>query len=209
MNRKRDIAIQSFDKHLLNELSKINLEIESCAKKEGELEISIEIWNEQLLKIDIVSKELKELIEIMNEVSSEDKIAHFNIFFTNNTKKLYGKNYYVAYSQEDDGQFPLKLSNTSGADGPGKKKGLIAAFDLAYYMFSKSHNIKSPSFIVHDKMEVTDKEQLKTTFEIANECGIQLIIPLLQEKIDFLTVEQKKDSIVLELSDNDKFFKID
>ena len=95
-----------------------------------------------------------------------------------------------------------------GGVGSGKKKGLISAFDLAYYSFAEKKSIICPRFIVHDKMETTDKKQLREIFNITVETKAQLIIPILNEKLDFLTEEQRNEHIILELSNDDKFFKI-
>ena len=57
-------------------------------------------------------------------------------------------------------------------------------------------------------METTDKKQLREIFNITVETKAQLIIPILNEKLDFLTEEQRNEHIILELSNDDKFFKI-
>lgn len=120
---------------------------------------------------------------------------------------MYGESCVIAYNKSNDGTFPITLGNIGGV-GSGKKKGLISAFDLAYYAFAISENIVCPQFIVHDKMETTDKKQLQEIFNITEENKAQLIIPILNEKLSFLTSEQRNKHIVLELSNDDKFFKI-
>ena len=65
-----------------------------------------------------------------------------------------------------------------------------------------------PQFVIHDKMENTHINQLKTIFEICEGIKGQYIIPILRERID--KVEQKyiEKAKILELSSSDKFFRI-
>lgn len=65
-----------------------------------------------------------------------------------------------------------------------------------------------PQFVIHDKMENTHINQLKTIFEICEGIKGQYIIPILRERID--KVEQKyiEKAKILELSSSDKFFGI-
>ena len=204
---KSTIAIELLDGGLLSEYNKLSLKIESLMQEKGEIENSLEIWKENESNISRVSKMLSELTEKSDSAIIDDNIATFNEFFSKYTSILYNDSCFIAFNKQQDGEFPIKLGNIGGI-GSGKKKGLISAFDLAYYSFAEKKSIICPRFIVHDKMETTDKKQLKEIFNITQETKAQLIIPILNEKIDFLAKEQRNTHVILELSNDDKFFKV-
>jgi hypothetical protein len=68
--------------------------------------------------------------------------------------------------------------------------------------------IKVPQFVIHDKMENTHINQIKTIFEICEEIDGQYIIPILRERIDKVDQKYVQKAKVLELSTNNKFFGI-
>ena len=92
--------------------------------------------------------------------------------------------------------------------GTGKKKAVIVAYDLAYMQYSIKVGINVPQFVIHDKMENTHINQLKTIFQICNEIDGQYIIPILRERIDKIDQDYIDKAKILELSTDDKFFKI-
>ena len=68
--------------------------------------------------------------------------------------------------------------------------------------------IKVPQFVIHDNMENTHINQIKTIFEICEEIDGQYIIPILRERIDKVDQKYVQKAKVLELSTNNKFFGI-
>lgn len=204
---KSAIATELLDGGLLSEYNNLSRKIEDLMREKGEIENSLAIWKENETNILRVSRMLNELAEKSDSAIIDDNISTFNEFFATYTSILYTDSCVIGFNKQQDGQFPIKLGNIGGI-GSGKKKGLISAFDLAYYSFAEKKSIICPRFIVHDKMETTDKKQLKEIFNITEETKAQLIIPILNEKLDFLTEEQRKAHIILELSNDDKFFKI-
>lgn len=207
LEEKKKIAMDILDAGVLENLNVLNAKIEELSKEQGEIEQSLKIWKENEDNIKRVVKLLEELKNRTSETIIDDQFKTFNEFFTQYTSRLYGESCVIAYNKSNDGKFPITLGNIGGV-GSGKKKGLISAFDLAYYSFAIKENIICPKFIVHDKMETTDKKQLQEIFNITEENNAQLIIPILNEKLSFLTNEQRDKHIVLELSNEDKFFKI-
>ncbi len=74
--------------------------------------------------------------------------------------------------------------------------------------YSIEVGMKVPQFVIHDKMENTHINQIKTIFEICNKIEGQYIIPILRERIDKVDQQYIERSKVLELSSSDKFFRI-
>lgn len=207
LDEKKQIALDIVDAGALEQLNNLNTKIEDLSKEQGEIEQSLNIWKENEDNI----KRIKSLLFDLNTKTSaetiDSHISMFNEFFTQYTSRLYAESCVIAYNKSNDGSFPISLGNIGGV-GSGKKKGLISAFDLAYYAFAVEKDITCPRFIVHDKMETTDKKQLQEIFNITEENKAQLIIPILNEKLSFLTDEQREKHVILKLSNEDKFFKI-
>ena len=105
-------------------------------------------------------------------------------------------------------KFPVTAESFGGNVGTGKKKALIVAFDLAYMKFAEEMKITVPKFVIHDKLENTHINQLKTIFEICQNINGQYILPILRERIQEIEEYLVAESVVLELSENDKFFKV-
>jgi hypothetical protein len=104
--------------------------------------------------------------------------------------------------------FPVSLDSFRGNVGTGMKKGVIVAFDLAYMKFAEEIGIKAPQFVIHDKLENTHINQLKTIFELCKEIDGQYIISILRERVSKVDADLIEQAKVLELSSDDKFFKI-
>lgn len=90
--------------------------------------------------------------------------------------------------------------------GVVKKQATISAFDLAYIDFINKANLNYPHFVAYDKIEVIDIERIDKLFEISNSINGQFIVPILYDKIENF-YEKYKNNIILELSDNNKFFR--
>lgn len=73
--------------------------------------------------------------------------------------------------------------------------------------YSIHMGIKVPQFVIHDKMENTHINQIKTIFEICEEIDGQYIIPILRERIDKVDQKYVQKAKVLELSTNNKFLE--
>lgn len=206
--KKREITIDLIDNGFLDEYTLLNNRIEELSIAKGEIENGLDIWKENAANIKRIENAIEDLNKTSNETIIDDNIKAFNEFFTKYTTMLYNQSCVIAYNKQNDGSFPISLGNIGGI-GSGKKKGLISAFDLAYYSFANKRGITCPQFIVHDKMETTDKKQLSIIFNLVEEIEAQLIVPILNEKIDFLNEEQRARHVILELSNDDKFFKVD
>nr|WP_281179244.1 DUF2326 domain-containing protein [Vulcanibacillus modesticaldus] len=139
-------------------------------------------------------------------------LVRFNTHFSDFSEQLYGEKYVFTYNKNwknEKGSSPFTVSNMSGNPGTGKKRGQIVAFDLAYLKYLHEENIEFPRFIIHDKLENTHINQLETIFNICNKIKGQYIVPILRERIDKIEPALIKQATILELSQDDKFFKID
>lgn len=89
-----------------------------------------------------------------------------------------------------------------------EKSQIVDEIYIEDMQYSIQLGMHTPKFVIHDKMENTHINQIKTIFEICETIEAQYIIPILRERID--KVEQKfiEKAKVLELSTTDKFFGI-
>ncbi|MDY7539159.1 DUF2326 domain-containing protein [Undibacterium sp. 5I1] len=169
-------------------------------------------------KIENTKSEIESLrnsrAKIIKEISNstdelDGNVEKFNVYFGELSKYFYDERYIF------DLRFDTEIEKcryeiaciTPNSTG-GKKKGELSAFDLAYISFVNESKLKRPTFVVHDSIEDVDVNQVFDIFQQANQINGQYIVALLSDKIsderfkDFL-----KSSVVLELSESDKFFK--
>lgn len=207
---KERVTIEALDEGLLDELNMLNKEIEELSLKKGEIQQSINLIEEQEQSRVKYSKELSEIEEQMESDGVEEKIKKFNQIFAGYCDKLYGEKYLLAYNEnwKAEGKFPISIASLGGNVGTGKKKAVIVAYDLAYMQYSIDAGIKVPQFVIHDKMENTHINQLKTIFEICEKIEGQYIIPILRERIDKIDNSFIEKATVLELSSTNKFFGV-
>ena len=210
LKEKEKITIEVLDEGLLDELNMLNRKIEELSLKKGEIQQSIHLLEEQEQIRQNLNRELSDIEKQMNNEKIEDKIKTFNQIFSDYCQRLYGEKYLLAYNEnwKEEKKFPISIASLGGKVGTGKKKAVIVAYDLAYMQYSIELGMNVPQFVIHDKMENTHINQLKTIFEICEGIKGQYIIPILRERID--KVEQKyiEKAKILELSSSDKFFGI-
>lgn len=210
LEQKKDLTIDMLDEGLLEELNMLSTKIQKLSVEKGEINQSLKILegveNE---KNDI----LTQIQDIDNKIDSGDitqKIGLFNQHFSEYCRKLYDEKFMFVYNDKWKlkKKFPVSLDSFRGNVGTGMKKGVIVAFDLAYMKFAEEMGIKAPQFVIHDKLENTHINQLKTIFDLCKEIDGQYIIPILRERIGKVDADLIENAKVLELSTDDKFFKI-
>ncbi len=207
---KEKVTIEALDEGLLDELNMLNKQIEELSLKKGEIQQSINLLEEQEQARSLFSKELSEIEEKMESDGVEEKIKKFNQIFAGYCDKLYGEKYLLAYNEnwKEEAKFPISIASLGGNVGTGKKKAVIVAYDLAYMQYGIDAGIPVPQFVIHDKMENTHINQLKTIFEICDGIQGQYIIPILRERIDKIDDKYIEKAKVLELSSTNKFFGV-
>ena len=192
-------------------LQQIILELNKAHEQKGHLEEQKILWKSSNKKL----KEIKEEIEkIDRTINSKDdfiaeKVETFNKYFSNISNRLYGEQLALSIPEEDGKKsyHNLNIGSISGNPGTGKKKGQIAAFDLAYIQFADIEKINCLHFILHDQIETVHGNQiLNLLTEIGGSINCQYIAPVLKDKLpQDINVGQYK---VLALSQSSKLFKV-
>lgn len=185
-------------------ISKLN----QAHEKKGNLEEQRRLWassEEKLQRIDV------ELEEINLGITSKDnliqsRIAEFNKYFVNISSRLYGEQFVLSSDKNEKG-YELNISSISGNLGTGKKKGQMAAFDLAYIQFADALGNECLHFILQDQIENVHDNQISSLLtEIVSQINCQYVLPVLRDKLpDDIDVEQYQ---VLSLSETDRLFKV-
>ncbi len=192
----------------LEELEKIVLELNKYYEQKGNLEEQKRLWNQTISNIKKYKEELDRIDK--NITSKEDllneRITIFNKYFSSISQKLYGEQFVLSYDKNEKG-FELNISTVSGNPGTGKKKGQIAAFDLAYIQFADELGINCLHFILHDQIENVHDNQITSLLnEIVSNINCQYVLPVLRDKLpEDVDVEKYK---ILSLSQEEKLFKI-
>ncbi|PFI68963.1 DUF2326 domain-containing protein [Bacillus cereus] len=210
LEEKKQITIDVLDEGLLDELNLMNTQIESLNIEIGGIEQSLKILEGAEIEKLYFIEQINQINRKMNPDIINEKIKVFNKYFAVYCEKLYGEKYLFVYNNnwKEQKKFPVSLDAFKGNVGTGMKKGVIVAFDLAYMKYAEVMGISAPQFVIHDKLENTHINQLKTIFDLCQEINGQYIIPILRERVDKLDENVIERAKVLELSTNNKFFKV-
>ena len=193
---------------VLDELQQIISDLNQAFEKKGNLEEQKRLWNSTLKKLNEIEGELQKInegIEFKAELIQQ-RTTEFNKYFSNISYRLYGEQFVLSSDKNAKG-YELNISSLDGNLGTGKKKGQIAAFDLAYIQFADALNIDCLHFILHDQIEnIHDNQITNLLTEIVGEVNCQYVLPVLRDKLPKkIEVEQY---VILTLSQSEKLFKI-
>lgn len=180
--------------------------LEEELEKLGNIESSIKKWNDRILEINNSINAQADILE--------KNIAEFNKLFSAYSEIFYDEKFVLSPDFDQEKKiYKFNISNVDGAMGDGKKKGLIAAFDLGYISYANEKNILSPQFVMHDRIEGVHGNQLKSLFDIVNDINFngQYIVSILSGKFSELQLADHylEENKILELSQTDKLFKIE
>lgn len=192
----------------MEELQRIILDLNSAHEKKGNLEEQKRLWENTLEKTDSIKKDLDEIEKGISSLDDtiQERVSGFNKYFSEISNRLYGEQFILSPEKGEKG-YELNISSISGNLGTGKKKGQMAAFDLAYIQFADAYGIDCLHFILHDQIENIHDNQISNLLtEIAAEINCQYILPVLRDKLPSnIDVSQYE---ILSLSQSDKLFKL-
>lgn len=192
----------------MEDLQHIILGLNETHEKKGNLEEQKRLWESTLEKTNSISEELEEIDKGIGTLDGtiQERVTEFNKYFSDISNRLYGEQFILSPERGEKG-YELNISSISGNLGTGKKKGQIAAFDLAYIQFADANIIDCLHFILHDQIENIHDNQISNLItEIAAEINCQWILPVLRDKLPGdIDVSQYE---ILSLSQDDKLFKL-
>lgn len=197
----------------LDDLDRINNELNKLHQKVGEYNMTISQIDESERKLKDYEKEI---IELEQSIYSDQTIAHvkervekFDEYFTKYSKELYGEPYHLKHEIKvtKNGQKYYQFDTFSMAISTGKKQGETLSFDLAYIDYAQHEKIYHLDFLLNDKKELMDINQIMKVTKILENKNIQIVISILQDKLPESLNTDK--NVVLRLSQNDKLFRIE
>lgn len=187
-------------------------------EQKGRLEEELEKLQNIESTIETCDKRIGEITRIINSSDAakalEENITKFNQFFSSYSEKFYDEKFVLSADFDHDSNvYKFNISNVDGNLGDGKKKGLIAAFDLAYISYATSEGFKIPHFVMHDRIEGIHGNQLKSLFDVVNSDKFsgQYVASILSGKFSEFQLSENylEDNKMLELSQSDKLFRIE
>ena len=205
--------------HLFNELkSKKKIEeISDSVKEIGRLDKELASLTAIVEKRDDIDTKLKvetlELAELTSKLESElDNVISFEDKFIENFKKYTNDFYGVKYN------FSLHLNKEKGECAPdvdeiqsnnegGLKRLEVIAFDLSYIKTVYDSQVQRPNFVLHDSIDEIDIQYIRKIFNASINLPGQHIVSMLSDKLSTEDYLKYKDFIILELSNDNKFFK--
>lgn len=205
---EKTLSVSLKKKEFVEDINILVKELNDAYEQKGKYDEMNSMWESTEKKLGEIKKELE---NINAGISTKDglikeRIQSFNKYFSDISNKLYGELFVLSEAKNDKG-YDLNISSISGNLGTGKKKGQIAAFDLAYIQFADANNIECLHFILHDQIENVHDHQISNLLtEIVSNVNCQYILPVLRDKLPpDIDIDQYK---VLSLSQSQKLFRI-
>ena len=208
LSKEKNLTVQLKKNGATDDLQKIITELNSEFEKKGKNEELKRLWEQSIKSITEIDQKLSQINKslISKDELIQQQVAKFNEYFSNVTYKLYGEREILSADPTDKG-YEFKITPVAGNPVTGKKKGQIAAFDLAYIQFADNMNIRCLHFILTDQIENIHHNQIENLLiEIVLETNCQYILPVLRDKLPKdIEIAQYE---VLTLSQYNKLFKI-
>lgn len=202
-----------------------NISNESCFGGFILIEKEIQDKKEERGRITYVLNEIKNIdtdIQSLNDenIIIREKIKEYlkefetNLLVFNNLCKSISKEVFKSFSlyfstkDSSDTSIHFSVINENLVSGDGAPRAASMAIDMAFVEYIKIQRAKMPSFTMQDYLEATDEDKLIRLINLANQRNIQTIISILNDKLSLLDSGFLANNTILELSKNDKFFKV-
>ena len=205
----RKLSKENISVELIKEINNLSEQLSDANRKLGEYNERRKQLNDIAEKINTVDSKIKKITETIDaglKIFNEN-ISYFNQIFHKFQEEVYGEASTFIYS---DSEWGFKLSTDKSKSGSGQKKGEVILFDLAYNKLATEKNIKSPKFIIHDQLELTDITPKEEVFvKILPQLDCQFIVPSIRSSLTVLGEDFIKENTILELAKTNKLFRIE
>ena len=208
LSKENELAAVIKRSGAMDEFQDVVLELNRVYESKGALEEQKRLWESSVNQLVSIKKDLKEIDEGIDSLDDkiQQRVYEFNKFFSKLSNELYGEKYVLSADKNKKG-YELNISSLLSNPGTGKKKGEMAAFDLAYIQFADHMGIDCLHFVLQDQIENIHDNQINSILtDFVEKKNCQYILPVLRDKlptnIDIPRFE------VLSLSQDQKLFKI-
>lgn len=179
-------------------------------KQVGGLEESLNAIQSLRASLEDIDSKLEETRKTVEDGKAQltQRVSLFNEFFSALSKELYGEQYLLTFDESKNGSIVFSLTSVGANVGAGKKVSQTAAFDIAYIKFLRAASINFPTFVCHDGIEAVHGNQLSELLTTANALGGQLVLAAIRDKLPGISETFLEENTILELSQDDKLFKL-
>lgn len=155
-------------------------------------------------ELEKLSNELKK--ELINVDKFEKKLVKN---FKNYTKEFYNVEYNFSLNlDKDKSECTPSVDEIESNNEGGLKRLEVILFDLSYIKTVNEENVNRVNFVLHDSIDDIDIEHIKKIFLESSKLSGQHILSMLSDKLTAEQYNQYKKYIILELSEDDKFFTV-
>lgn len=162
-------------------------------------------------KKDDKDSELEKLSnELKKELINVDKFEKTLVKnFKNYTKEFYNVEYNFSLNlDKDKSECTPSVDEIESNNEGGLKRLEVILFDLSYIKTVNEENVNRVNFVLHDSIDDIDIEHIKKIFLESSKLSGQHILSMLSDKLTAEQYNQYKKYIILELSEDDKFFTV-
>ncbi|EMU8997180.1 DUF2326 domain-containing protein [Providencia rettgeri] len=192
----------------LEDLQDIIYSLNNAYEQKGALEEQKRLWKKSNNTLEDIIDKLDEIDKNIHSLDDklQEKIAIFNKYFSAMSERLYGEKFVLSADFGEKG-YELNITSLFSNPGTGRKKGEMAAFDLAYIQFADAVDIECLHFVLQDQIENTHDNQITSLFtDIVASVNCQYVLSVLKDKLPSdIDVDEFE---VLKLSQSDKLFRI-
>ena len=210
---KRQLKLKLQKEGIVEELQPIIEKLNSKYEQKGKLSEQAALIKVAKTRLAEIANDLKTLDQALTDNNGcvQARVKAFNTHFSTISEHLYGEKFALTAPQIESTKkrtkfYKLQIDSVSGRPGAGKKKGEIAAFDIAYVRFADEANIRCLHFILHDQMEVVDDRQIISLRDEVVRTNCQFIVPILRDKLP--SELGNSEYQIVTLSKKDKLFRI-
>lgn len=160
--------------------------------------------NDKDIELEELSSELKK--ELLNVDKFE---TAFVKNFKNYTKEFYNVKYNFSLNlDKDKNDCSPSVDEIESNNEGGLKRLEVILFDLSYIKTVCEENVSRANFVLHDSIDDIDIEHIKKMFLESAKLSGQHILSMLSDKLTDDQYKKYKEYIILELSEDDKFFTV-
>ncbi|MEG2473426.1 DUF2326 domain-containing protein [Acinetobacter sp.] len=210
-DQKHTLFEELKSKKKIEELSETVKQIGTLNKDLAKLTAIIEKRDDLESDLEREEKGLSELSshlknELMNVTKFEENfISNFRMY----TKKFYNVEYnFSLHLNNEKGECQPAVDEIQSNNEGGLKRLEVVTFDLSYIKTVSENKASRPNFVLHDSIDEIDIQYIRKIFDASIQLSGQHIVSMLSDKLSHEDYAKYQKYIILELSKDNKFFKI-
>ncbi|CAI1026613.1 hypothetical protein [Serratia quinivorans] len=211
VNKERAIVKELAAEGQLDGLILIEKEIQALSERKGRLLYvfdEVHSLSREVRGLDLELQKLKDKIEGLIK-SLRNNIKTFNKHFSSLTRlvfKTHANSLNVSVDEKSDLRFSVVNSDKNTGDGAPRAEAM--AFDISMVQYMRDIRSRLPYFTLQDYLESVDEDKLNSLLLYAEKNNVQVVLSILNDKLNIFHDDFLIDNVILELSPDNKFFNI-